>query len=515
MTHSGPDPRRRRSDLAVALALAAVLLGVFGLTGSKLGFGYEGQNIAQAEALVRGTTGPREAGGIEPYTQGGALEVAAYLPLAVLKVGLDRAGRLPGLRQLGYVFVIPLLTTVLCLVFYGLVLELYRDRRVAVLLTLLLAFTTTIWPYAKFGMETQQTLWTLAGVWVLLRYRERPTMGAALGFGISLAALALTKITGPLHAVALVLAGFWLLGQGGGAASHPSARRCLAAVVACAAVGAILFLGTNRWRYGGWLWEGRYGMSAELTPFPLWEALWAVLFSPGKSLLLFSPPIIIGLWFWAAFWRRFPAMRPVWALMLVLGVAHLHNRPWADETWGPRRLHALAPLLMLPVGIWIERFGDLHSRVRRLGVLVVLLGLWVQLVAVAFDYTALARVLGNKPIFAQENTVWDPQLCPLRFNLHLAASARHRAKTGDSIPFVYERHYLPWTAPKEPTAPEVYPVDGHDRLDLWYIQQQADWPDRPYWFASLSSYLVLVLAALALGGMLALSLMVRRVRTPT
>src|SRR5690606_23221508 len=156
------DPTPRRSgSAAVWLPLLVVLLRVYGLTGSKLYFGYEGANIFQAEAFARGQLQPREDGGIAPWTQGGLLEVAVYLPFTYAKLFFERREMLLGLRQLAYVMVMPLLTVALCGVFYGLARRLYESARTAAVLTLVLGLTTMIWPYAKFGMEVQQTFWTL------------------------------------------------------------------------------------------------------------------------------------------------------------------------------------------------------------------------------------------------------------------------------------------------------------------------------------------------------------------
>jgi len=497
---AGPRPSPVSARLALGLAL--ILFGCYGLTASKLRFGYEGANIDQAEALLRGDWVPRLKGGIAPYTQGGLADVAAYFPFAALKLGLDRTGLLFGLRQLIYPFVVPLYTVALLLVLFGLGRDLYGRSAPALALTLVAGLATMLWPYAKFGMETQQTLWTLAAVWALVRYHRVPAAGAAAAFGIALALLMLTKITGPLHAAALLLAAGWIVARRG---ARPGGGAHVLLVILLTAGGAAIFLFSNRWRYGGWLWAGRYGMGFELSRYPLWEALWAVAASPGESLLLFCPPLLISLWFIGSFWRRFPVMRPILVLMLAVGILHLRNRPWADETWGPRRLHYLVPLLALPLGAWFERLPDLRRPVRWLGWAVVAAGFGVQLIAVAFDYTAQAFVLGRTPLYSQENTVWDPQLSPIRFNLHLLRSAAHRAATGEAIPFVYERHYLPWTKPDNPPPPESFSMEGYDHFDLWYFQQRADWPDRPYWFHSPSSFVVPLLGLMIVGGILLLA----------
>lgn len=479
------------------LALFFLLFGIYGLTGSKLRFGYEGGNIDQAEALVRGLTTARPEGGIFPFTQGGLLDVAAYLPFTAAKLLLEKHGLLLGIRQLIYIFAIPFYTALILLIFYELVLTLYRKPETAAALTMIVGLGTMIWPYAKFGMETQQTLWTLAAILMLLRYSERPTFRYAIVFGVTLSALMLTKVSGPVHAVMLGLAALWIFIRKG-LWRRPGALGHAGALVGGCLVGSAFFLFTNRWRYGGWLWQGRYGLGHEMSPYPFLEGLWAVLFSHGKSIFLFSPPLLLGLWFWGKFWRRFPLVRPILVVMLLVAIYHLHLRPWADETWGPRRLHYLVPILALPLGVWLEERMNLRRWVRTLGLAVLALGVWVQLVAIAFDYTALAKIMGNTELFAQENTVWEPQLAPIGFNLHLAASAWQRHQTGQSLPFVYEYHYMPWSAPERRPAPLVYPMKGLDRLDFWPLQQRADWPDRPYWFVSGTSYLAVFLGLMAL-----------------
>lgn len=508
-TASASITTRRRGLFALALFIC--LFSMYVLTGSKLRFGYEGSIINQTEALLRGTTAPRlDGGGILPVTQGGVMDVAAYIPFAAVKLALDRSGRLFGLRQLIYPLAIPFYTAFFLVLFYFLALELYRNAKTAAGLTLILGLATMIWPYAKFGMETQQTLWTIAGTLALLRYQRRPSGAEAAALGGCLALLLLTKITGPLNAAALATAWGWSWLR-----QNPERRRQslahLALVAAVASAGLLAFLFTNHWRYGGWIYGGRYGLGHETNPYPILSGIWAVLFSTGKSIFLFSPALALGLWFWGGFWRRFPGMRLLLVLLVLIGLWHIHMRPWADETWGPRRLHYLVPFLALPIGLWIENRFALRRWVRALGLGAIALGVWVQLIAVAVDYTALARVFDRTELMAIEKTVWEPALSPIGFNLHVLASVWQRQRTGKSIPYFYELHFMPWTGPYHPPAGRFYPLRGQDKLDFWVVQQRQDWAGRPYWFVAGSFYLWLGFAALGLASGWWLYLLARNV----
>jgi hypothetical protein len=493
-------PRAPRQAWLLAAGLAVFLGCLFALTGSQLRFGYEGASIDQAEALVRGTLAPRAEGGVLPYTQGGLLDVIGYLPWSALKLWLEQHGRLIGLRQLAYTFAIPFYTVLLCLLFYGLMLELYGRARTAAAGTLLLALGTMIWPYAKFGMETHQTLWMVASLWALVRWSQRGTAGAAAALGVGLGLLLLTKITGAVLAAALGAAFVWRLVELRAWREPRRLLRDVALVGALGALGLALFLWSNRWRYGGWVWGGRYGFEAELESYPWLEGIWAFLASPNKNVWLYSPVLVIALWYWGAFWRRFPSARVAVLLLVLTAVWQMKNRTWADETWGPRRMHYLVPVLALPLGCWWEARRQLRRWLRGLGQLLIALGVCVNLLGVAVDYTAQAKILAPSLFWSQENWVWVPQLNPLTFNMHLLESAAYRQRTGHSLAWIFRYHYLAVTRPPRVPMPlVVHDMKGQDRLDLWYLQQRAAWPNQPYWFHATSAWLALAL----LGGLLA------------
>ena len=489
----------------VAAALFFLIFGIYCLTGSKLRFGYEGLNIEQAEAIAGGTTMARP-GRRHPSLFAGRTDRRGLLHAA------DRRQIPPGKTRDSFwacassstFFVVPFFTALTVLIFYQLALELYRRVSTALALTLILALATQMWPYSKFGMETQQTLWNLAAIYALVRYAREPSARWAATFGASCGLLMLTKITGLIHVTALVAAWGWLVWENRLWRRHRAFAAETGWAFVCGALGFALFLFSNRWRYGGWIWGGRYSLEVEAYPMPLIDGLWAILFSWGKSVFIFAPPLLVTLWYWARFWRRFPVMRAVLALMVLLAVYHLDKRTWADETWGDRRHHYIIPLLVLPLGMWLEELGALRRGVRRLGWATVWLGVAVQALGVLFDYTAMAKIAGFSETFAQDNTLWQPQFCHPRFNLGLLASRLHRARTGVSLPFVYDRYYIPCTAPAVQPPAIVFPQDGYDNLDFWVLHQRADWPGKPFWFKTNASHLffAFVLMVLASGGWL-------------
>jgi hypothetical protein len=138
-------------------------------------------------------------------------------------------------------------------------------------------------------------------------------------------------------------------------------RRLVAALMQCApflipaAAGVLAAALVNYAKFGEFSIRGSY---ATLNPFTgsLWAHLYAYLFSPGESIFLFSPLLVVAPWYFRAFARRYGSETVVILTSLaisltVYGKLHLWHGQWC---FGPRFFMHLVPLLLLPLGIWLE-----------------------------------------------------------------------------------------------------------------------------------------------------------------
>jgi hypothetical protein len=107
--------------------------------------------------------------------------------------------------------------------------------------------------------------------------------------------------------------------------------------------------------YHNWLRSGNpltFGYESQAFDTPPWEGIAGMLFSPGKSIFLYAPPLILSLVFFPRFWRR--ERRLAEAMLLATGIALLFYGSWwawhGGWCWGPRFLVPLIPLWVLPVG---------------------------------------------------------------------------------------------------------------------------------------------------------------------
>jgi hypothetical protein len=183
----------------------------------------------------------------------------------------------------------------------------------------------------------------------------------------------LTKVHAPL--VELLFAVVFCLELKRGRVPAPSARAWATAgllFLLCVAA----YLGGNLWRYDRLALSTSYGLGWEVSgaaSYP-WNVA-GLIVSPGKSLFIFSPPLVLAALLSARFIQRnswYGALLAVFVIPQIL--FHAYFRTWADETWGPRRLMNLVPVLVLPLCIAVGS----EQRWTRWGlILFAALGLWI------------------------------------------------------------------------------------------------------------------------------------------
>ncbi len=157
-----------------------------------------------------------------------------------------------------------------------------------------------------------------------------------------------------------------------------------------------LFVMAVLWRnhslFGGFLETGyRFLPDGRVRGFthPFLGGLAILLFSPGKSLFLYAPPVVGGLW--ALFrWeraRKLAVIVIVGTLLVYLGGYAKWCRPEGGFTWGPRFLLPVVPLLLVSlVGVQ----GSPGRR--RFLFFLVLLGIGVNSLALTVDFAQRIRV---------------------------------------------------------------------------------------------------------------------------
>lgn len=359
---------------------------------------------------------------------------------------------------------------------YSFGLRLGFSPRRAMAVTLMLGLGTAIWVYAReYFQHPLETLSLLLAIYVLFAHRDRLRPRHALGAGLALAMGLLIRIN-LLLAVPAVAA--YLLYLGWRAAPPPGHRQepgqapvtsgaisndasalpqgrgiialltdarqgrmrvallHLLALLLPIAGGLALVFTINQIRYGpalaaagspSWFrsliadssWRvARVGWSN-----PLWLGLYANLFSPGRSMFLYSPPILLALFAWGRFYRRWRAEAILFGALMMLYLlpysvyGHWHGG-WA---WGPRLLLPTLPFLLLVAGTFMNsrRRWGLAILLAGLGIGIQILGVAINYSYVHWDWSRLGLSLENP------DYLFVPQISPIPTHLQALLAGRY------------------------------------------------------------------------------------------
>ena len=391
-----PSEVRRTGHLVLLLALAAYLATTGGSMATDI-MSYEvtknivdhgtvamSYNVFQMEAH-RGADGRYYA----PYGIGHAMySVPFYLTarLAERATGLA-LGKPDVLPKAGFVVGSAFASALAVWVVFLFAFRISNDVRAAVRTATAVGFGTILWPYAKFGfnapLATLCLLFGTYGTWVGARL-DRPGMLALGGAGLGAAILVRHEL-----ALACLPIGLWLITESKGDWPVVLRRGLLSGAPVAIAVLAMLYY--NQIRFGNPFDTG-YLHDETLAIGSFWAGLIGLLFSPGRSVFVYSPIIIGGMAAMVALRRRDPATLLLFAGQFVLMLCFYSSLVnWDGErSYGPRYLLPVIPFHVLPI-------AGVISRSRALAGLVVL-SVIVQIPAVLVDFSKVgaARVIGPR-----------------------------------------------------------------------------------------------------------------------
>lgn len=278
-----------------------------------------------------------------------------------------------------------IVTAILVAVFYLLARELAYSRQVSLVGALCLGLGTILWPYTQtFFREslTALTLFLVAGAALKFQRVYRDTAPDRWKWLAALVASSLLAIL--VRETSLMVLPFisLILVPDPGALSKDWKRTLLIVVILGAAVILVLVLlvlfGQQTRAFE---MEGRYNILLRLqqilgvSPRQLWDGVSGMLFSPGRSIWLFSPVLLLSLAgpFLVSRKRWRETILPFLLLMaLVLAYTALRERHWqGGVAWGPRYLVMVTPFMMLPAMPAVERL----LKARRNGWRILLFGL--------------------------------------------------------------------------------------------------------------------------------------------
>lgn len=288
-------------------------------------------------------------------------------------------------------------TALLCALFFLFSLRTGASARYSIAATLLLGLTTYIAPLSGgFFQHSSEALLTFIAFYFLFRDAEEPDVRKRIAAGAVIVLMVQFRFASAVAIPALLGFHGWIVWR----RNRPSTSRAFAEATPLLASTALAFAAHAAVQYlkFGTIWfTGNYDKVR--FDASLFTSLRGFLISPGQSIVLFTPLLVLTPWTFRTFIRRFPAasvfvLAEAAICLIAFGKNHYWHGMWH---FGPRYLSPLVPLLMLPLALWMQERG---RRVWSVIAPLALAGLWIQLIHifVNFWYVALhERYLEARP----------------------------------------------------------------------------------------------------------------------
>ncbi|MDZ4698049.1 MAG: hypothetical protein SGI86_23150 [Deltaproteobacteria bacterium] len=248
-----------------------------------------------------------------------------------------------------------------CVLFFGLCRREGVSLGTSLILLTALAFASSIWVYSRYPYSEILQAFCMTGFFAqVLAVRRDATVGRVLALAVWAGLLINAK---PVFAPALPPVAVYL----GWDLRHNWRRLLGLGVVGMAAF--LPFLGVilayNHARYAASLSTG-YGIARSVFSASAFFGFWGLFLSPGKSLLLFSPPLFLAVAALPLFKNNRNAL---WSVLLVsVPTSFLYARfiYWSgDWAWGPRYIVPFVPVFLFPAAWLLDWCWERQDRLRR------------------------------------------------------------------------------------------------------------------------------------------------------
>jgi hypothetical protein len=342
------------------------------------------------------------------------------LPFAAMGLAIEKVARItPRTADLtaqffASVILFPAIGAAIVWLLYRLVLLLDYDRKTAIFSSAVLGFATMNFHYSVNTQEqTQVALLLVLALFLMVRYYQERRFIYAWLFCVVLGMCLFFRMTSavtifPVYLIAVVNE---VLGSGKKDILKVIAKWFLAGVLGIG--GFVIVCGWYDYIRFGNIFESGYGLVADtvLSGHKMFESaplptLAAMLFSPGKSIFLYNPVLLLLPLCVYGFYRRHKVVAlAMFSAILGDFVFHSFFTAWAgDYAWSIRYQVPLLPFLVLPLVVLLSR--PVRMAVKILVISLILVSSVIQAASVVYNFN-LEFVQNPNHCIIPDRWVWD------------------------------------------------------------------------------------------------------------
>jgi len=310
--------------------------------------------------------------------------------------------------------------------------QLGSSDQAAILCGLTYGIATMAWPYAAIGMEPLQTACFLLSLSAFIHFSRQNSLLSTLALAMSITALMHTKISAPLLAIPLAIAGLVILCK----TKSKRSRKLLlfVGILGCASIiWFILYYIRSQSFYS-------YNFFQNLNLNLLPRNIVGLLISPGKSLLLYSPILLWCLPGIPDFIRNNRSLSILVGTIAILILLVTACWDWSliEECWGPRYLMPVIPMIIFAGSRQFE-LQVLRKR-KYLFISLVIISILVQIPGVLYPNVCLMQYVYSNSVPIIDLSTWIPDLSPIRIGWHMIANKFRETFDKSMQPFKWH-HY--------------------------------------------------------------------------
>ena len=357
----------------------------------------------------------------------GFISVLSHLPFAFLDIHTN----INNVQYLSLPFYVALTGSM----FYLLVKNLYKSRKIAFCMSFFLIFTTMFLPYSVIGMEHIFAFTVLSSFTFLFLYSKNSNKYNLLLSAVFAGLTIQTKAYGVLLLLPLGIYFLLILKEEEGQLILKRNIKKVTLFLTPIVFFVLLGFLYNYFQYGS-IFSTKYDLSHELQPISLWVGLYGILFSAGKGLFIFNPLLIISAFMFKEFFKKhkkeFIFIVIFSAIFIPFNAGYSY---WSDEVWGSRKLLVLIPFLLLPISLYFKNL----NKIKIIAFAVVaFIGFYINFVGTIYDYGKQLTLYREMDLDSLEKMRYVPELSHISINSLLFKSYINKKINGNSLQFEYE-----------------------------------------------------------------------------
>jgi hypothetical protein len=434
---------------------------------------------------------------VRRYSFYGIGQAISLLPLTAAGLAMEKVAKLnPGTADLAAQFLasvifFPAIGATLVWLFYRLALSLGYKQKTALFSSAVLAFATMNFHYSVSTQEqTQVALALVSAVLLMVKYQGRWCFVYAWLFCVLLGICLILRQASAVMVLPIYLAASLsdIFSSANKNLSRSISRWLLAGVLGTG--GFIAAWGWYNYARFGSIFESGYrlGMTTGLAGHKMFESsliptLSAMLFSPGKSIFLYNPVLLLLPVCFYRFYRKHKVIA-VAATAAVIANFTLYgmSTPWAgDYAWSIRYQAAILPFLVLPLTELFNR--SLKNPAKTAILSIIVLSCVIQAASVVYNFN-LEFVQNPNHHLIPDDYVWDWSQSHLRKRFenifrHIAGNRDFSSvkvmhekplllkynHSEDTVRSAYQVNFFPFKAKNRPQTEKLfYPL-----LCIWLV----------------------------------------------